>query len=513
MLRSRATRSLGLQPPTSSLTAVRGFRATRPAEIGPLIAGVGVAVAAYSLQLMLKAASNPKFQEAMRDTAEKAQQAAASASSRSAERQSAPSAAASKPASYFTTDVMGVDLGQGAKDWSSACVAVVEDGEARVVPNAQGVRHTPSMVAFQDDGELVGQPAKKLLFSRTAAVVHGHQLLLGLPYASDECAEVAKALPHLDVAAADAADADAAAAIMVHGVAHSPADITARVLRQLKGNAEDALGGRSVLCAVVGVPVDASASLRAALEAAGKRAGLRQLELLAEPVAAATAAEAGELSSELAGAATIGVYSLGGRSFSFSVLRRAAEGSTATAGALQPGWEVVAAESERLLGSEAFDELVVAELVSDFKASEGIDLSSDNLAMGRLHEAAEHAKAELCSSGSSRISLPFITADASGPKHMELTLSRAKWGAVVAPQLQRTLPVCEAALASARVAATDLDAVLLLGGSARAPALQQLVQQLCGGKEPLRLARPEESIALGAAAHARALQAAQYQEA
>jgi len=413
-----------------------------------------------------------------------------------------PSNAPASAASYFTTDVMGVDLGQGPKEWSSACVAVVEDGEARVVESAQGQRHTPSLVVFQDNGELVGQPALRLLFSRTDTAVHGHQLLLGVPFDSAECEEVARALP-LNLTPGP----DGNATVLVHGVAHSPADLTARLLALLKGNAENALGGRAVLSAVVGVPVNATPGVRAALAAAGARAGLQQIELLPEPVAAAIAAL--RHLPEVAAARTLGVYALGGRSFSFSVLRRAEAGAAAPP---QPEWQVVAARDERLLGSEAFDEAVVAHLIQTFHATDGIDLSSDNLAMHRLHEAAERAKSELCSEGSTKISLPFISADASGPKHLELTLGRAKFEQLIASHLERTVPVCEGAISAAEMRVADLDAVLLVGGSARAPAVQRLVQRLCG-KEPLRLARPEESIALGAAAHAETLQAAQYQTA
>ena len=338
----------------------------------------------------MQAASNPKFQEAMQDATSKPEDAPSSKRSATSPEAASPSS----PSDYFTTDVMGVDLGQGPKDWSSACVAVVEDGEARVVESAQGQRHTPSLVVFQDGGELVGQPALRLLFSKTDTAVHGHQLLLGVPFDSAECEELARALP-LELAA----DAAGEAAILVHGVAHAPADIAARLLAQLKGNAEDALGGRAVLSAVVGVPVNASPAARAALERAGARAGLQRLELLAEPVAplvdrafwrlpgvgigsqaasktggpashrpppsttfhhlllqvAAATAAAQEL-PELGAARTLGVYALGGRSFSFSVLRRA------EAAAPTPGWEVVAAADEALLGSEALDEAVVSVL-------------------------------------------------------------------------------------------------------------------------------------------------------
>ena len=196
-LLSALTRGSVPPPPRSpshtvgrSQLLVRSFRASKPAEIGPLVAGIGIAISIYSLRLLLQAASSEKFQEAMRDgEPEKKPEA-------KQQQRAGPSEAASgKPASYFTTDVMGVDLGQGPKEWSSACVAVVEDGETRVVESAQGQRHTPSLIVFQDNGELVGQPALRLLSSRTDTAVHGHQLLLGVPFDSAECEEVARALP------------------------------------------------------------------------------------------------------------------------------------------------------------------------------------------------------------------------------------------------------------------------------------------------------------------------------
>jgi len=374
----------------------------------------------------------------------------------------------------------------------------VYDGEAaRVVENEQGQRLTPSVVAFQDDGEtLVGQPAKKLLFSRSAISVSGHQLLLGVPYDSPECRDFLDSSPaSYTVAAA----ADGKAAIQVHGVLHSPSDIASRPLSQLKANAERAMGGRSIISAVIGMPTAANDAVREAIGAAARRAGLQQLELLPAAVAAAMAAEE-ELGKPIAEASSLGVLELNGRSSAFSVLGRTAE---------PLAWEVVVGKRQRRHGAEQLEGMLVAHLVAEFRQTEGIDLSSDHLAMQRLHEAAESAKMQLCSSLQASVSLPFITADINGPKHMDVLLSRARFAGIVAPALEGMLSICDEALAAAAITPSDLDAVLVVGGAARAPPLIELVESYFG-RAPLRTERPEESVALGAAAHARQLQALQY---
>lgn len=504
----------------------RHLRATQPKEIGPLIAGIGVAAMAYGAKMLLEGVQSGKVQAAMKQAADGvssvASGAAAAASSAASSASSAAKAATqsqqkpkkrtwekakpqpkqqaqsnSRPEdldSYFTTDVMGVELGEGAKAWSGATAAILEAGAPRVVENDQGMRSTPSVVAFDDAGEvLVGQPAKKLLFSNRATPVSSFALLLGLNASSPELDQLktAGALGELDVISSAEGQADGPAAIRVHDVAHTPEELSARVLGALKANAESALGNRTVLQAVFAAPVNASDAVRDALEVAGKRAGLRRIVLIDAPVAGACAA-ALELPSELAQCQRLGVYELGGRSFSFSVLERGGEA----------GWSVAGARRQLALGSEAFDDAVIDHLVGGFRDEHSIDLSSDHLALQRLHEATEAAKLELCKEAVASISLPFITADATGPKHLEHSLSRTKFEQLIEPTLSATSEICDLALADAGVAKSDLHALLLLGGSARLAAVEAHASKLFPGIPTLRTDRPEEAVALGAAAHA-----------
>lgn len=508
----------GLQAATSP--SMRLLHGSRPTEvIGPLMAGIGVAGMLYGTKMLLELASGAA---AKRPTTGDDGPTRASSEPEDARSSgfSSPSSDGMRPAeSYFTTSAMGIDLGHGAKEWSGACAAIVSGGGVRVVENEQGSRCTPNAIAFTDSGEVVvGQPAKNLLFSRSAKTVVGHGLLHGVEYGSAECDELlAAGLFPFEVTA----DAQTNAALVrVHSVSHAPEAMSARMLSQLKASSEEALGGSiSILSAVIGSPVLATEPTRDALLAAGKRAGLHRVELIDEPVAAALAAEL-EIGS-LASARRLGVYDLGGRSFSFSVLERqggsAAAGERGSGAAAEEagegsvaGWSVLAARRRTLLGGESFDDALVESLVEGFKEEHGIDLTHDPLALQRLHEAAEGAKVELSSSsGMAAISLPFITADASGPKHMDVTISRAKFDALAQPTLKQTSSVSEEALRAASLRPSDLDAILLTGGSARLSAVVDHAAALFG-RSPLRTARPEEAIALGAAVHAQHLQALQY---
>ena len=529
-------------PLTATAAGQRRFlRATPPKLVGPLIAGIGVAAMAYGAKVLIQAAQSGEAQEAMKKAAEgiksaasgaasAASAAASSAANSAASAASAASASTATPKkspggrrrkqpqqqeqqqqradmdSYFTTDVMGVELGDGAKAWSGATAAIFENDAARVVENEQGARSTPSVVAFTDGGEVVvGQPAKKLLFSTRATTVSLHSLLLGVEFSSDDCAALRDggAFEDLEVAAsADGGAGGDAAVIRVHNVAHRPEELSGRVLASLKESAESALGNRSVLSAVLGAPVLASQGTRAALVAAGKRAGLSKVTLLDAAVSGACAA-ALEL-PEIEQCTTLGVYALNGRSFSFSILERGGGGEE------HPGWDVRGARRQALLGGENFDVAVVEHLVSSFLEEHGIDLRHDHLALQRLHEAAEGAKLELCKEKEASISLPFITADASGPKHLEKTLSRSRFDALCEPTLSMSTPLCDGALDEAGVAKSDLHAVLIIGGSARLSAVERHVSDLFPGLPTLRTARPEEAVALGAAMHAQRLQALEY---
>jgi len=256
----------------------------------------------------------------------------------------------------------------------------------------------------------------------------------------------------------------------------------------------------------------ASERTREALVTAGKRAGLHRVELLEEPVAAALSAEL-EIGAALESVTRLGVYDLGGQVFSFSILERIESAPLTDADvapAVSAGWAVLGARRQSLLGSEQFDDAIVRWLVRGFEEEHGLDLSADYLALQRLYEAAESAKLELSSSGGvAAISLPFITADASGPKHLDAALSRAKLESLLQPTLAQTTAACDEALRDAAVRASDLDAVLLIGGSARSSAVEEHVASQFG-RRPIRISRPEEAVALGAAVHAQRLQAQQY---
>jgi len=487
----------------------RLLRTSRPTEVGPLVAGVGVAAVLYGAKLLLDVAGNPEVQDGTRRAASNtgSNDADAKPGGRAAAASASTATASSTRSleSYFTTDVMGVDLGHGAKEWSGACAAVVSGGALRIVESEQGSRMMPNAVAFTVSGDvLVGQPAKNLLFSRNAKSVVGHQLLHGIQHGSAEADVLGSAggLPYELVAD----PATGLVLVQVHGIGHKPEELSGRVLSLLRGSAEAALGGgRSVLSAVVGAPVGASDATRAALVAAGKCAGLHRVELLDEAVAGAYAAERELEASVGPEVRRLGVYALGGKAFSFSVLERTA---TET-GSAEAGWRVLAAQRTPLLGGERFDEAVVEYLVTSFEEEHGIDLSRDHLALQRLHEAAEAAKLELSSALSASISLPFITADAHGPKHMELALSRAKFDGLVEPTLNESLGACDAVLSEAALQPSDLDAILLLGGTARTAVVEATAARHFG-QAPLRMARPEEAIALGTAALAQRMQEHQY---
>ena len=495
--------------PQTALLA-RGLRTTQPAEIGPFVAGIGLAVAVYGAKLLLQASSNPRFKESMRSrdgSAPDRPETEAEVEARFARRaaREAHEKAASGGKDYMHAGVMGVDLGEGAKEWGGACVAIIDGGDAAVAVNENGARTTPAVVAFSDAGEVsVGAPAKKQIFSRTATAISAHTLLLGSAFESTESRHVrgGGGVP-LGAAPIDVAEGDGgAAAIRVHGVLHAPDALASRVISALKGSAEAALGGRTVFAASIAVPAGASASLEAAAESAGRSAGLPHVRLISAPIAAALGAQAAGALPEAA--RDVGVLVMGGLSTSAAVVRHAADGE----------WEVIGAS--RVVdgdGSDGLDDALVDYLAETFVAEHGIELRSDHLALQRLHEAAEGAKSELASAVSASVSLPFITADASGPKHMELSLSRARFGALVGERIRGPIAAAaDGALAAAGMRPADLDAVLLAGGGARAQVVAEIAAEVFG-RQPLSTTRPEELVALGAARHAAAAHEANAREA
>ncbi|MBX4929402.1 molecular chaperone DnaK [Rhizobium binae] len=375
--------------------------------------------------------------------------------------------------------VIGIDLGT-----TNSCVAVMDGKDAKVIENAEGARTTPSMVAFSDDGErLVGQPAKRQAVTNPTNTLFAVKRLIGRRY-EDPTVEKDKHLVPFSIIKGDNGDAW----VEANGKGYSPAQISAMILQKMKETAESYLGEK-VEKAVITVPAYFNDAQRQATKDAGKIAGLEVLRIINEPTAAALAYGLDKKDGK-----TIAVYDLGGGTFDISILE------------IGDGvFEVKSTNGDTFLGGEDFDMRLVEYLVAEFKKDNGIDLKNDKLALQRLKEAAEKAKIELSSSQQTEINLPFITADASGPKHLTLKLTRAKLESLVDDLVQRTIAPCKAALKDAGVTAAEIDEVVLVGGMSRMPKVQEVVKQLFG-KEPHKGVNPDEVVALGAAIQAGVLQ-------
>ncbi|MCO6184762.1 molecular chaperone DnaK [Rhizobium sp. L1K21] len=375
--------------------------------------------------------------------------------------------------------VIGIDLGT-----TNSCVSVMDGKDARVIENAEGARTTPSMVAFSDDGErLVGQPAKRQAVTNPENTLFAVKRLIGRRY-EDKTVEKDKDLVPYKIVRADNGDAW----VEANGKGYSPSQISAMVLQKMKETAEAYLG-ETVDKAVITVPAYFNDAQRQATKDAGKIAGLEVLRIINEPTAAALAYGLDKKDGK-----TIAVYDLGGGTFDISVLE------------IGDGvFEVKSTNGDTFLGGEDFDMRLVEYLADEFKKDNGIDLKKDKLALQRLKEAAEKAKIELSSSQQTEINLPFITADASGPKHLTLKLTRAKFEALVDDLVQRTVAPCKAAMKDAGVSASEIDEVVLVGGMSRMPKVQEVVKQLFG-KEPHKGVNPDEVVAMGAAIQAGVLQ-------
>jgi molecular chaperone DnaK len=356
--------------------------------------------------------------------------------------------------------------------------------DAKVIENAEGARTTPSMVAFSDDGErLVGQPAKRQAVTNPTNTLFAVKRLIGRRY-DDPTVEKDKSLVPFKIAKGDNGDAW----VEAQNKGYSPAQISAMILQKMKETAESYLGEK-VEKAVITVPAYFNDAQRQATKDAGRIAGLEVLRIINEPTAAALAYGLDKKDGK-----TIAVYDLGGGTFDISVLE------------IGDGvFEVKSTNGDTFLGGEDFDMRLVEYLVTEFKKDQGIDLKNDKLALQRLKEAAEKAKIELSSSQQTEINLPFITADASGPKHLTLKLTRAKLESLVDDLVQRTVAPCKAALKDAGVTAAEIDEVVLVGGMSRMPKVQEVVKQLFG-KEPHKGVNPDEVVALGAAIQAGVLQ-------
>ena len=375
--------------------------------------------------------------------------------------------------------VIGIDLGT-----TNSCVSVMDGKDAKVIENAEGARTTPSMVAFSDDGErLVGQPAKRQAVTNPENTLFAVKRLIGRRY-DDKFVEKDKGLVPYKIVKADNGDAW----VQANGVGYSPSQVSAMILQKMKETAEAYLGEK-VEKAVITVPAYFNDAQRQATKDAGKIAGLEVLRIINEPTAAALAYGLDKREGK-----TIAVYDLGGGTFDISVLE------------IGDGvFEVKSTNGDTFLGGEDFDMRLVEYLAAEFKKDQGIELKNDKLALQRLKEAAEKAKIELSSSQQTEINLPFITADASGPKHLTLKLTRAKFESLVDDLVQRTVAPCKAALKDAGVSAADIDEVVLVGGMSRMPKVQEVVKQLFG-KEPHKGVNPDEVVAMGAAIQAGVLQ-------
>jgi molecular chaperone DnaK len=375
--------------------------------------------------------------------------------------------------------VIGIDLGT-----TNSCVAVMEGATPKVIENAEGMRTTPSIVAFTDDGErLVGQPAKRQAVTNPERTFFAVKRLIGRRY-DDPMVEKDKKLVPYKIVRASNGDAW----VEADGKQYSPSQISAFVLQKMKETAEAHLG-QKVEQAVITVPAYFNDAQRQATKDAGKIAGLEVLRIINEPTAAALSYGLDKKKN-----GTIAVYDLGGGTFDISVLE------------IGDGvFEVKSTNGDTFLGGEDFDMRLVNYLADEFQKEQGIDLRRDKLALQRLKEAAEKAKIELSSTTQTEVNLPFITADASGPKHMTMKLTRAKFEALVDDLIQKTVEPCRLALKDAGVSAGEINEVVLVGGMTRMPKVQEVVKQLFG-KEPHKGVNPDEVVAVGAAIQAGVLQ-------
>ena len=368
--------------------------------------------------------------------------------------------------------IIGIDLGT-----TNSCVAVMEGGDPVVIANKEGSRTTPSMVAFTENGErLVGQTAKRQAITNPENTIFGVKRLIGRKYDSPEVQRDIKILPYKVVKAANG-DAH----VMIRGKEYSPAEISAMILQKMKETAEDYLGEK-ITEAVITVPAYFNDSQRQATKDAGRIAGLKVERIINEPTAASLA-----YGIDKKGDKRIAVFDLGGGTFDISILELG-EGV----------FEVKSTNGDTHLGGEDFDLRLVDYLADEFMKDQGIDLRNDKMALQRLKEAAEKAKIELSGSMETEVNLPFITADASGPKHMNIKLTRAKFEALVEDLIEKVVSPCQIAIKDAGVTANDIDDVILVGGMTRMPRVQEKVKEIFG-KEPSKGVNPDEVVAMGAA--------------
>jgi len=374
--------------------------------------------------------------------------------------------------------IIGIDLGT-----TNSCVAIVEGTTTKVIENSEGARTTPSIVAYQEDGEiLVGASAKRQAVTNPKNTLYAVKRLIGRKFEEKEVQKDINLMPYA-IVRADNGDAW----VEVRGKKLAPPQVSAEVLRKMKKTAEDYLG-EPVTEAVITVPAYFNDSQRQATKDAGRIAGLEVKRIINEPTAAALAFG---LDKQAKGDRKIAVYDLGGGTFDISIIEIADVDG-------EKQFEVLSTNGDTFLGGEDFDQRIIDYIIGEFKKEQGVDLSKDVLALQRLKEAAEKAKIELSNSVQTDINLPYITADASGPKHLNIKLTRAKLESLVDELIQRTIEPCRIAIKDAGVSVSEIDDVILVGGMTRMPKVQEKVKEFFG-KEPRKDVNPDEAVAVGAA--------------
>lgn len=374
--------------------------------------------------------------------------------------------------------IIGIDLGT-----TNSCVAILEGNTPKVVENAEGARTTPSIIAYMEDGEiLVGAPAKRQSVTNPRNTLYAVKRLIGRKFAEKEVQKDIDLMPYT-IAKADNGDAW----VEVRGNKLAPPQISAEVLRKMKKTAEDYLG-EEVTEAVITVPAYFNDSQRQATKDAGRIAGLDVKRIINEPTAAALAFGLDKVST---GDRKIAVYDLGGGTFDVSIIEIADVDG-------EKQFEVLSTNGDTFLGGEDFDQRIIDFIIAEFKKDQGVDLSKDVLALQRLKESAEKAKIELSSTAQTEINLPYITADASGPKHLNIKMTRAKLESLVDDLIARTIEPCRVAIKDAGVSLTDIQDVILVGGMTRMPKVQEKVKEFFG-QEPRKDVNPDEAVAVGAA--------------
>ncbi len=377
--------------------------------------------------------------------------------------------------------IIGIDLGT-----TNSCVAIMDGGSVKIIENSEGDRTTPSIIAYPKDSEeiLVGQPAKRQAVTNPENTLYAIKRLIGRRFDEKEVQKDINLVPY-KIVKADNGDAW----VEVNGKKMAAPEISAKVIEKMKKTAEEYLGEK-VTEAVITVPAYFNDSQRQATKDAGKIAGLNVKRIINEPTAAALAYGV----DKLTGDKTIAVYDLGGGTFDVSIIEMEDVDG-------EKHFEVLSTNGDTFLGGEDFDQRIISHLVDEFKRDQGIDLTNDPMALQRLKEAAEKAKIELSSSEQTEVNLPYVTADASGPKHLNIKLTRAKLESLVDDLLKRTMEPCKIALKDADLSSDGIDEVILVGGQTRMPKVGKMVQDFFG-KEPKRDVNPDEAVAMGAAIQA-----------